>query len=1120
MTPQLTPTMVEAMQGYSLAAAVAMVSMAAGAILSQLPSRRMKREGRGLMRSAFIGAFLVAGIMSADFMISYATQLAGLPDWPSLLQRARGFYEGGLATLQVTGAYAMVFGLTLGVLDLLLRFTLIGTLLAHLVFAVAFSVLLVFAVIGVLMALGGTFLMIVAGLAAYAYVFVALGVALVSLKYLRPLAISLVVFGLALYYGVPLLLGYSSPVAVTPMEDEARAAVVLSLTNNSVPVRLVVSSGDRDIPLFFGYARMNSTILVRGVPLNSTLIANLTGRAEQGRGDVPYSFTYGRFHNETYEIRSVTFSPRSPPTVAVTPRESWSQLYRNTFVESVWYRGLLLPGPPAEEQERIRRTLAASPTLLTPLVEPGQQVDPLSFLASSLRTLLEGIKTEKDYFRMVFERGPRITIPAPSVRPLNYNVTSMALYEEGKYRTWTELGRGHPYGNPYQIERYYRHNYTVPRLEYECWLERVEERYDPITNTTERVEIYKARAVYAYGSREPLSLARYNETRIEVVSLGAWDYFGYLRFWRPSTNGSGEPPASESFVSYRIDGGSEVYPRSKELILGTSPLLLRMNVEAEREAEWPRLLGEMADEVEGNVGRQEGARRVMEEPNATITLHPDGPEFLELRIVHYRVAEREEEGRCPYMPPLMNATARITLTSPNAPAWDPYAAGYFNWTEYSRAGSYSLMPGPLPTLTGPHPMDPRALHNMYEEDPRDFHARSSAVGMRGLMPGLSGSALELLMSIIGVVAVLVAADAVSSLAGGASLSSTLLQPLLASSPVAALSRAWTLFSHNPILRRVSDAPSRGWRSLEKTLLNHARDRIEAMRMRAAAAGDRETLRRAAAVDEAYRRYRALGALSPLVSLWKATPPGWVDLALSKVGGGRFSLVGRYDAALSSTRQQLARRISALLPEEGARLGHVWSLSGEKWIRRGEAREVLSGIRGRHGAVGVLASLALRDGRNALFTSITGIPTRVSRSFAAYGLEGPMAVRTIGFEGREVLGRRVPLPTMDKAALLGTTASEAVASKRLEGGEVAGLRSHMLEADYRRGYAITREDGTRIDLSEHGRRRLSDFVPGPESGEGRVGSGGETYWRIESSRFERRDSWSGLWDAGRRGGESR
>jgi hypothetical protein len=1168
---QLAPTMVEALGVYSVAAAVAMVSMAAGAILSQLPSRKMKGEGRSLMRAAFIGVFLISSIMAADFLISYATRLAGMPDWPSLLARARAFHDSGMLTLEVTGAFAMVFGMALAVLDILLRFTLIGTLIAHLVFAIAFSVLLVFAVIGIFLALGGAMLMLAAGIAGYAYIFVAAGVAMVSLKYLRPLAISLVVFGLALYYGVPLVLGYSHPVAVAPLDDEARAAVVLSLTNASVPARLVVSTHDGDIPLFFGYAKMNSTVTVRDVPLNSTLIANITGSRRPGRGDVSYNFTYGRFHNETYEIRAVVLGPGQQPRAIITPHETWSQLYRNTSVIYIWYRGLLLPGPSAEEQRSIRRTLDQSPTLLTPITNPGEGTDPLSAMASGLKMLVDALrgKTETDYFRLVFERGPLITIRAPTSRPLNYNVTSMVLYDEEKYRTWTELGRQHPYGNPYQVERVYRHNYTVPRRSYECWLERTEERYDPVTNTTYTVPIYKARAVYTYGSLEPLSIARYNETPVEVVSLGAWDDFGYLRFWRPSTNGSGEPPSSDSYVTYRLDEGSATYPLGKQLILGTAPLILKMNVEANRTAEWPRTLGEMADQVRGNVGRQEGYERVIEEPNQTVVLHPDGPGFLELRVIHVRQVEREEEYRCPSMPLRLNGTARVTLTSPNAPAWDPYAAGAFNWTEYSRAASYSLLDdGPVPTLSGPQPMDPRALHNMYEEDPRDAHSRSSGVSARGLMPGLTGSALELLKSIIGITIVVVGADAVSGLVGGASLSSAFVQTFSASTVASALSRLRPLafFGGNPILKRVEDAPSRAWRSLEKNLLRHARDQIEQRKMRAFASGDRATLRRVAAFQESYRRYVGISRLQPLARLWKATPPGWIDVALSRVRGGRYSLVGRYDAALSQARDQLSRRISALLPEEGARLGHVWSLSGGKWVFRGEAREALRSLKERHGWKGVVASLALSDGRKAVLTSLTGLPTKISRSFLAFGLDAPMAKRRVGIEHLEVRGRRIPYLSTDRASLIGTTVSEAAASKRVLGGEggssatspqqgapapsptppdvfearagaeppsgaasassseprgsslgeVAGLRPHTLEADYRDGYVIRREDGTEIRLSEDlrvGRRSLSDYVPEPADRGER-----ETYWRIESAGFERRDSWDGLW--GERRGEKK
>jgi hypothetical protein len=466
MIPQLNPADVNATGAYQLAMVLAMVSMGIGAILRFLPSRKWKSEGRDLMKTAFEAVLLASSLLTVEFILGYIKNFIGYPDWPRLLEVVKNLAQTGWVTLNTTAQWAFIFGLVVSALDILSKIVpVIATFVMHFFMAVAFSILSFFAALSVLLIVLSTSVIVIASMAAHAYLLVAAGIALFAWKHARSLGISFLVFGVALFYGLPVMLGFvqpAEPYAASP-DEEARAKMLLALTENSVPTKIsVVSAGGK--PLFFSYISMNSSVLVKDVPLNSTLIANITGGPLRNeKGNVTYHFIYGRFYNESYPhfVRCTpNTDPNSPEEYICANfgidysrvKELRHQLYRNSTVQHVWYLGLLLP-------VRDNRVQVSGPSLMTPLIEIPSNIFEI---AGSLHRAFGGLRSEDEYWEMVYGRSNPVRIEVPVVRELNQNVTAFVLYNETNYRSWREV----------EGKREYTHNYTIPRVSEHCWVSR------------------------------------------------------------------------------------------------------------------------------------------------------------------------------------------------------------------------------------------------------------------------------------------------------------------------------------------------------------------------------------------------------------------------------------------------------------------------------------------------------------------------------------------------------------------------------------------------------------------------------------------------------------------------
>jgi hypothetical protein len=993
MIPELNPANVNAMGAYQLAMVLAALSFGMGVILRFLPSRKWKSEGRDLMKTAFEAVLLASSLMTAEFIIGYVNSKLGIPDWGRLLQVVNNLADSGWVSLDMAAKLAFMFGLIVGALDVLSKFIpVIATFIMHFFMAVAFSILSFFASLAVIIIVLSNPVKVVAAMAAHAYLLVAAGIALFAWKHTRALGISLLVFGIALFYGLPVILGFvkpAEPYAASP-DEEARAKILLALTENSVPTKIsVVSAGGK--PFYFSYVSMNSSVLVKDAPLNSTLIANITGGPLRNeKGDVTYHFVYGRFYNESY-FRDIRCHHVEDPNLPVScfdygpdysrVKELRHQLYRNSTVRYVWYLGLLLP-------VRDNRVQVSGPSLMTPLIEIPSNIFEI---AGSLRKAFGGLRSEDEYWEMVYGRSKPIRIDVPVVRELNQNVTAFVLYNETNYRSWREV----------EGKREYTHNYTIPRVSEHCWVSRTEEYFDPSCDCTRTRYYYKTRAEYVYKSPPDDRLVLVLLPGTKAVPKVIW----HSEFGGPA-QGKAEP------IIYL---SSPSYPLKKGLILGYQPLTLKFNQGIDETQRIPQPTNEAANRIKGNPGRGSGTTRELEEPfQKEVTLSPE-IEVWEIGIRHTRTIETgEQEGSCPSTPRYIEAWSLLGFNVENSEPWDPYKAGIFRWEEYNKSGEYEYKApvslGDVPVLGTYKPSDPRLVHRFYEEDPREPEANLKKYDAPLLMR--FGTPISQLAYIgFAFLITMAVADAVTMWLGGTSLGLVGAARSIAGtagglkllSPFG-ISR-YPLFGKGMADRAMKALEDRIWRDAEQKLKKWEKDPSKI-----------PSLIKFREADRAWKRAH--------LKKWiidKVFPRGgwWIYNKIMR---------GEPQRKLDRLEQERFDALSRLLPDEAVMLRQLSDWRSKKRVTGAEAdalwakikeqadRQLTGGWRILH-PFWPLALLSHREGRAVVAASVFGIGGKVPRGFIERGFDVPTAYRRIGIGSVKLGDRAIPVP-MEKASIVG------------------------------------------------------------------------------------------------------
>ena len=1000
MIPQLNPSDVNAMGAYQLAMALAALSMGIGAILRFLPSRKWKAEGRDLMKTAFEAVLLASSFMTAEFIINYLRGVLGVPRWDQLLAVTTNLETSGMNTLNLVSYLAIAFAMVTGLLDVLSKFIpLIGTFIMHFFMAVAFSILSFFASLAALVFLMAKLVKVVAAMAAHAYLLLAAGIALFAWKHTRALGIALLVFGVALFYGLPVILGFvkpAEPYAASP-DEEARAKMLLALTENSVPTKIsVVSAGGK--PLYFSYVSMNSSVLIKDVPLNSTLVANITGGPLRNeRGDVTFRFVYGRFYNESYprHVRCTYVEGTNIPFDCLDEGPDYSrvkelrhQLYRNSTVRYVWYLGLLLP-------VRDNRVQVEGPSLMEPLIEIPSDITQIGL---SLHKAFGGLRSEDEYWDMVYGRSKPVRIEVPVVRELNQNVTAFVLYNETNYRSWRELEEVRMGGT-----REYIHNYTIPKVSGHCWESRTEEYFDESCNCTRTKYYYKARAEYRYESPhdEQLVLVHLPST---VVNPRVVHYFD---------DGPGRGQVS---IVMNNHYGDPSYALEKGLILGYGPLKLKFNQGLNRTQGIPRLTNEAANQVRGNPGYGTGTVRELREfAQPEVTLNPDIMVWT-IAIRHTKVIETgEQEGSCPTTPSHIKAFSWIGFDVKNYEPWDPYAAGLFEWGEYSKTGEYEYRAprshNDAPSLGAFRPSDPRLVHRFYEEDPREPESNLKKYDVPLLMR--FGTPISQLAYIgFAFLITMAVADAVTMWLGGTSLGLA-----GAAKSIAGLAGGLKLLSPFGISRYPLFGKGMADRAMKALEGRIWRDAYQKLKKWESDPSKIPSLIKFREADRAWKR---------------AYLKKWViDKVFPRGGWWIYNKImrGKPQRDLDRLERERFDALSRLLPDEAVMLRQLSEWRSKKRVTGAEAdalwakikeqadRQLTGGWRRILHPFWPLALLSHREGWAVVTASIFGIGGKVPRGFIEKGFDVPMAYKRVGIGRVKVGDRAIPVP-MEKASIVG------------------------------------------------------------------------------------------------------
>ena len=1001
--PELNPANINATGAYAVAMSLAMISFGVGAILRFLPSRTWKYEGRDLMKTAFEAVLLGSSILTANFIINYVKGLLGIPDWKSLLEVIDKLIVAGWDSLNQVAFLALIFGAIVGVLDFLSKIVpVIMTFVMHFFMAVSFSVLSFFAALSVILVVLSSAVKMAAALAAHAYLLIAAGIALFGWKHTRALGISLLVFGIASFYGLPVILGFVKPAApyTTDPDEEARAKILLALTESSVPTKITVVSGGGK-PLFFSYIKMNSSVLVADVPLNSTLIANITGGPPRnGRGNVTFRFDYGRFYSEGYP-RHIRCHYVEDPNLPVScfdygpdysrVKELRHQLYRNSTVKYVWYLGLFLP-------VRENRVQVEGPSLMKPLIEiPSNPFE----IAGSLRRAFGGMRSEDEYWEMVYGRSKPVKLEVPVIRELNLNVTAFVLYDETpiynpscnctmpKYIAWREIPG----------TREYDHWYKIPKKYEQC----VEIR----PNRYKRVVVYHYETWDNYIPGDPMPGPK-NDRLIAYVLPWTEVVPKVLRY------SDGGPPGKSVVVPtvFATVNGSRA--KEKGLILDYGPLRLKFNQGINRTKEIPEPTNKAANEVKGNPGEGSGTERELSEPLKEVVLYPPG-EFWLIGISHTKIIESEEqEGGCPTLetPPEIYGEAVLGFDAKNAEPWDP--SPLFYWKEYGKTGKYNYIPprsyDKPPALGAYEPSDPKLAHRFYEEDPREPETNLKKYGVPLIMR-FADPISQLSLIGFALIITFAAADAVTMWLGGRSLGLAAVAGIIAGKlgPGMKLPSPFSLSRYRFFGK---DMGKKAMKRLEDRIWGDVREKLRQREWEAKNRGDLATLRTIRDFYEIDRKVRKAQTVKRLANALGGRNTWW---ALNKLSGGRLE---RHVDNLEKRRLEILSRI---LPDEAVVLQQLSRMKEEKRLTREEVWQILSMIKDQGKErlkwawpLAFLGLLAHKEGVVTLRSLVFGrLGGKVPAAWAMFGYKMPMAQEKLGINWikvgeREEGGKKKPV----------------------------------------------------------------------------------------------------------------
>ena len=888
--PELTPEAVRATGAYSLAVAVCLLTFTISFLVWRLVplSHSTRAEARYTCMASLISLAILCTLLSAELMISLLNQNLGIPDWRSVLDQTPLIVKLGeyylefvrwaliplIAAMAILGFLSWVF----------LPASFIITLV-HGVFQYAGFLLVMVGVVATLAILLAKIIQLIALIAKHAYVLIAAGVAAFPVKWLRGLGISLIIFGLVMFYGLPVALGMvqHSPSPTLDESELVRARLLDALNRESVPANLYVSDMEGH-PLPWSYLTMNSSVeyTYPSILTNYTLPSGsyeVGWISEENLTVARHNFTYTRFYNGSAVTRAFESSGylpidilrigiisiealrgAHPLAVLKWPGLTRTVLYSETEVRKLWYMGFELNATPRQLH-------------VTPGVDM-EHPDPA----------LKNINSTQEYYDYIYSKSPIVVVQAPTIDSLNLNSTAIAFYSNESYRFVERLGKGD-----------YLFRFNLTKVSYHCWVSRVENVTDPETNETRTIKYYRAMATYYGEAPEDIYTAHLpglvSDPRASIASYRALDGGGF------------DPRLG-------IGTASPGDLLSKGLIIGYGPLELeeayRIEEEFERLGESQVKTAEQAGYLPGEVvpEGQGLVTHVVERPRR-VTLSPD-PAILYYRP--YGNATRvsgEKEGSCPSLPGYIPVEVEVKLEADQSPAWSPMPL--MAWEPMEKAGD-------------------KSYHLLYEQDPKHPQLEApdmyqspldAALGGVGLLP-LVG---EMIKWCFAIAIPLMVADAASSFLGGYSFAGTLIAAgkQVAGALVSRMGLGMSSFTK--ARPSVSNLLRRPQSLLEEQLMI----KLQQERIKAWKEGD--TLK-AAYAARALMRYRQA----------EAAPRIGLTLAEKKVG--RWTIPWpRVIHPRAELMSQFNRDASKLLPEEAALLQKL-SSPGNVRVDRAEAIRLL------------------------------------------------------------------------------------------------------------------------------------------------------------------------------------